>query len=55
MDPLAFKLKLLDTSAELTGYVGTQQIANDSVTEDKLSFSAASTGKAIAMAIVFGG
>ena len=55
MDPLAFKLELLDASAELTGYVGTEQIADDAVTPDKLSFSAASTGKAIAMAIVFGG
>lgn len=55
MDPLAFKLELLDASAELTGYIGTQQLANDSVTEDKISFPAASTGKAIAMAIVFGG
>ena len=74
MDPLAFKLKLLDTSAELTGYIGSQQlsasavttakIADTAVTSEKLAsgaaasnlgFTPASTGKAIAMAIVFGG
>ena len=74
MDPLAFKLELLDASAELSDYITQQQIANNAVGTDQLAanavtgakmasgaaaanlgFTPASTGKAIAMAIVFGG
>ena len=55
MDPLSFKLGVLDALETITEYVSEQNIVDGAVTEAKLSFSPATTGKAIAMAIVFGG
>ena len=67
IDPLEFKLKFLenvDNFVIADGSVTTGKIANGAVTADKLASGAASsnlgytpatTGKAIAMAIVFGG
>ena len=74
MDPLSFKLELLDASAELSDYITQQQVANNAIGTDQLAanavtgakiasgavasnlgFTPASTGKSIAMAIVFGG
>jgi hypothetical protein len=59
IDPLEFKLKFLenvDSFAFADNSVTTSKIANGAVTAEKLaSGAAATTGKAIAMAIVFGG
>lgn len=67
MDPLEFRLKFLENVNDFVfsdNSVTTNKIANGAVTSDKLASGAASsnlgytpatTGKAIAMAIVFGG
>lgn len=68
MDSLDFKLKFLEnvnlfefvdgsvTTAKIAdSAVTAAKIANSTITEAKLAFTPTTTGKAIAMAIVFGG
>ena len=45
MDPLSFKLELLDASSELTGYVGSQQLSSGAVTADKIAAGAVTADK----------